>query len=51
MAKQPHGAEPSNPHRLLRPARRAAALITSTARTARCGPACRVVWEGNGQDS
>ncbi len=24
--------------------------MTSTTRTARCGPACRVVWEGNGQD-
>ncbi len=23
--------------------------MTSTTRTARCGPACRVVWEGNGQ--
>ena len=22
---------------------------TSTTRTARCGPACRVVWQGNGQ--
>ena len=24
-------------------------LVTSTAPTARCGPACRVVWEGSGQ--
>ena len=24
-------------------------LMTSTASTARCGPACRVVWEGRGQ--
>jgi hypothetical protein len=24
--------------------------MTSTTRTARCGPACRVVWEGNEQD-
>ena len=23
-------------------------LLTSTFRTARCGPACRVVWEGSG---
>ena len=27
----------------------AAVLITSTSRTARGGPACRVVWEGPGQ--
>ena len=27
----------------------AAGLMTSTFRTARCGPACRVVWEGSGQ--
>ena len=26
-------------------------LITSTSRTARCGPACRVVWEGSDQAS
>ena len=26
----------------------AAVLVTSTSRTARCGPACRVVWEGSG---
>jgi hypothetical protein len=26
-----------------------AILLTSTSRTARCGPACRVVWEGPGQ--
>ena len=25
--------------------------MTSTSRTARCGPACRVVWEGTGQVS
>jgi RNA-directed DNA polymerase len=24
-------------------------LLTSTSRTARCGPACRVVWEGSDQ--
>ena len=23
-------------------------MLTSTSRTARCGPACRVVWEGSG---
>ena len=27
----------------------AAGRMTSTSRTARCGPACRVVWEGSGQ--
>ena len=27
----------------------APALMTSTFRTARCGPACRVVWQGRGQ--
>ena len=27
----------------------AAGLMTSTSRTARCGPACRVVWEGSAQ--
>ena len=27
----------------------AAVLVTSTSRTARCGPACRVVWEGSDQ--
>ena len=32
---------------LLGQAWRAPAFITSTARTARCGPACRVVWEGS----
>jgi RNA-directed DNA polymerase len=26
-------------------------LMTSTSRTARCGPACRVVWQGLGQVS
>ena len=35
-------------HCLLRPTRRAPTLMTSTSRTARCGPACRVVWQGCG---
>ena len=35
------------PHQLLRPAGSPpAGRVTSTFRTARCGPACRVVWEG-----
>ena len=35
-------------YRLLRPTGRTSTLLTSTSRTARCGPACRVVWQGNG---
>jgi hypothetical protein len=36
------------PHPLLRRPRRAeAGRVTSTLRTARCGPACRVVWQGS----
>src|SRR4029079_10791899 len=31
---------------LRRPGSPAACKLTSTIRTARCGPACRVVWEG-----
>ncbi len=42
-------AEPDLAHCVLRPARRSPPLMTSTSRTARCGPACRVVWEGLGQ--
>ena len=33
----------------LQPPGRAQVLLTSTSRTARCGPACRVVWEGSDQ--
>jgi RNA-directed DNA polymerase len=33
----------------LRPPGSPEVLLTSTSRTARCGPACRVVWEGLGQ--
>ena len=36
-------------HRLVRPPGVTPALMTSTSRTARCGPACRVVWEGPDQ--
>jgi len=46
VAQQRHGAEPRAAHRLLRPPGSPAILLTSTSRTARCGPACRVVWEG-----
>ena len=44
-AALPAGAES------LLPPRRTPSLMTSTSRTARCGPACRVVWEGTGQVS
>jgi hypothetical protein len=49
VAQQPHGPEPRAAHRLLRPPGSSEILLTSTSRTARCGPACRVVWEGSGQ--
>lgn len=42
---------PNRPWRLLRPTWRPPPPVTSTSRTARCGPACRVVWEGTGQGS
>src|SRR5687768_10674738 len=42
-----HGRPHRPPQPLLRPARPAeAGNVTSTLRTARCGPACRVVWQG-----
>ena len=40
-------AELDHVHCPLRPAGRAASLITTTARTARCGSAGRGVWEGS----
>jgi group II intron reverse transcriptase/maturase len=49
VAQQPDGVEPDPAHCLLRPTWRTPALMTSTSRTARCGPACRVVWEGSDQ--
>ena len=51
VAQQPLRVESNYAYQLLRPARCAATLVTSTSRTARCGPACRVVWEGIGQVS
>ena len=33
-----------------RPTGDTASLLTSTSRTARCGPACRVVWQGRAGD-
>ena len=46
VAQQPHGAEHADAPRLLRPPGSPEILLTSTSRTARCGPACRVVWQG-----
>ena len=34
---------------MVRPIGSTSTLLTSTSRTARCGPACRVVWQGRGQ--
>ena len=34
---------------MVRPVGSTSTLLTSTSRTARCGPACRVVWQGRGQ--
>ncbi len=48
VAKLGHAHPRRLPHQLLRPAGRpSTGLVTSTLRTARCGPACRVVWEGS----
>jgi len=46
LAQQRHAAQQCAAGRLLRPVGRTPPLMTSSARTARCGPACRVVWEG-----
>lgn len=46
VAQQRDGAEPLPADRPLRPPGSPAILLTSTSRTARCAPACRVVWEG-----
>jgi hypothetical protein len=49
VAQQPHGPEPGVARRVLRASWSPTILLTSTSRTARCGPACRVVWEGSDQ--
>jgi len=49
VGQQCYGPQPRAAHRLLRPSGSPEILLTSTSRTARCGPACRVVWEGSGQ--
>ena len=49
VAQQREAAQQRADHRLVRPNGIAQTLMTSTSRTARCGPACRVVWEGPDQ--
>jgi RNA-directed DNA polymerase len=49
VAQQRTRAEPGAHQRLLRSPWRCPLMLTSTSRTARCGPACRVVWEGSGR--
>lgn len=49
VAKQRQAVELGAHHRLLRSPPPSSALMTSTSRTARCGPAYRVVWQGNRQ--
>jgi hypothetical protein len=46
VAKQRLGSESCAHHCLFRQPGCAPTLLTSTSRTARCGPACRVVWQG-----
>ncbi len=47
VAWQRHGHQHHHAAGPLRPPGSAQILLTSTSRTARCGPACRVVWEGS----
>ena len=49
VARERSGAQRRAHHRPLRPHGRTPSVLTSTSRTARCGPACRVVWEGPDQ--
>jgi hypothetical protein len=51
VAQQRHTAERSPRSKLGRPTRHTPALLTSTPRTAGCGPACPVVWQGRRGDS
>ena len=46
VAQQQPAAQDRADHRVLRQAGRTQTLMTSNSRTARCGPACRVVWQG-----
>jgi hypothetical protein len=46
VAQQQLPAQDRVDHGLLRPIGRTQTLMTSNSRTARCGPACRVVWQG-----
>ncbi|MHA7685015.1 group II intron maturase-specific domain-containing protein [Cupriavidus sp. PET2-C1] len=43
---QPIGDSPDTDHCLLRQPGTTPTRLTSTSRTARCGPACREVWQG-----
>src|SRR5213079_2072461 len=45
VAQQRWRAKSRAEYRLLRPTGDASPCLTSTSRTARCGPACRVVWQ------
>src|SRR6185437_3435074 len=47
VAKQRWRHQTGAHHCLLRSPWRTPSLMTSTSRTARCGPACRVVWQGS----
>jgi hypothetical protein len=51
MAKQRTGAAYGSRYKLGRSVRNPASLLTSTSRTAGCGPACPVVWQGRRGDS
>jgi hypothetical protein len=47
VAQQRHAPQRRADPELVGPAGIAPSLMTSTSRTARCGPACRVVWQGS----
>ena len=48
LVLQSLGPQPRPDHRLLRSPQHASPYLTSTSRTARCGPARRVVWQESG---
>jgi hypothetical protein len=50
VAQQRHTAERSPQSKLGRSTRHPPSLLTSTPRTAGCGPACPVVWQGRAGD-
>ncbi|WP_245268045.1 group II intron maturase-specific domain-containing protein [Rhizobium sp. 42MFCr.1] len=49
VAQQRQAHQRRSHHQMGRPTRNAQTRITSIPRTARCGPACRVVWQGSDQ--